>query len=54
MQHFWDMLCSLFCFPHKAVYFIYLFHLFSVEIMLMFFINHELKFKYLPGCLKVD
>ena len=44
------MLHNLFYFPQNAIYFIIL--SFSVQIILMFFLNHALKFKNQPGHLK--
>jgi hypothetical protein len=45
------LLFCLFYFPQNTVYFIILSS--SVEIILRFFINHVLKFKYQPSHLKV-
>jgi len=42
---------SLFYFPHNAIYFIIL----SLSVQISYvFINHVLKFKYQPSCLKVN
>ena len=46
------MVHNLFHFPQNAIYFIILSS--SVQAILMIFINHALKFKYRPGCLKVN
>ena len=45
------MLNNVFYFPQNVVYFIIL--SFSALIILTFFINHALKFKYQPGSLNV-
>jgi hypothetical protein len=44
--------CCIICFPQNAIYFIIL--SFSVQIIIMFFINHVLKFKYQPSQINVQ
>jgi len=46
------MVHNLFHFPQNVIYFRILSS--SVQAILMFFVNHALKFKYRPGRLKVN